>query len=73
VAHYLDIVPDRRIVCSCAMRQDERKMSASPATVGFMPEGVGSRPVITGQGAFLDSWDDAARAGCSTICTRRYA
>jgi uncharacterized protein YndB with AHSA1/START domain len=58
-AHYLDIVPDRRIVYSYVMHIDERKISASLATVEFKPAGTGTRMIITEQGAFLDGYDDA--------------
>jgi uncharacterized protein YndB with AHSA1/START domain len=58
-AHYLDIVPDRRIVYSYVMHLDERRISVSLATLEFLPEGAGTRLVVTEQGAFLDGYEDA--------------
>jgi len=58
-AHYLDIVPDQRIVYSYVMHIDDRKISASLATVEFEPSGAGSRLIVTEQGVFLDGYDDA--------------
>ena len=58
-AHYLDIVPDRRIVYSYVMHLDDRKISVSLATVEIAPAGTGARLVITEQGVFLDGYDDA--------------
>jgi uncharacterized protein YndB with AHSA1/START domain len=57
-AYYLDIVPDRRIVYSYVMRLDERRISVSLATVECLPDGAGTRLVITEQGAFLDGYED---------------
>jgi len=57
--HYLDIVPDRRIVYAYDMHLDDRKISVSLATVEFEPAGAGTRLIYTEQGAFLDGYDDA--------------
>ena len=57
-AHYHDIVPDRRIVYSYAMRLDGRRISASLATIEFLAEGAGTRLIVTEQGAFLDGYED---------------
>jgi uncharacterized protein YndB with AHSA1/START domain len=58
-ATYQDIVPDERIVYAYEMRQDDRKISVSLATLEFKPAGQGTRLVMTEQGAFLDGYDDA--------------
>jgi len=57
-AHYHDIVPERRIVYSYAMRLDGRRISASLATIEFLAEGTGTRLIVTEQGAFLDGYED---------------
>jgi uncharacterized protein YndB with AHSA1/START domain len=57
-AHYLDIVPDRRIVYCYVMHLDERRISVSLATIELLVEGAGTRIVVTEQGAFLDGYDD---------------
>ena len=58
-AHYLDIVPDRRILYCYEMHLDDRKISVSLATVTFEPAGSGTRLIVTEQGTFLDGYDDA--------------
>jgi uncharacterized protein YndB with AHSA1/START domain len=62
-AHYLDIVPLKRIVYAYNMHVDEKKISVSLATIQFEPAGVGgkagTRMTLTEQGAFLDGFDDA--------------
>ena len=61
-AHYHDVVPDRRLVYSYAMRLDGRRISVSLATVEFRPEGAGTRLVLTEQGAFPEGYaDDGSR------------
>jgi uncharacterized protein YndB with AHSA1/START domain len=57
-AHYLDIVPDRRIVYSYVMHLDQRRISVSLATLEFLADGVGTRLIVTEQGAFLDGYAD---------------
>lgn len=57
-AHYLDIVPDRRIVYSYVMHIDDRRISVSLATVEMVPDGTGTRLVVTEQGVFLDGYQD---------------
>jgi uncharacterized protein YndB with AHSA1/START domain len=57
-AYYHDIVPDRRIVYSYAMRLDGRRISVSLATIEYLPEGDGTRLVLTEQGAFVDGYAD---------------
>jgi len=58
-AYYHDIVPERRIVYAYHMHLDGKLISVSLATLQFIAEGVGSRLIITEQGAFLDGYDDA--------------
>ncbi|WP_026621998.1 YndB with AHSA1/START domain [Ensifer sp. WSM1721] len=54
---YLDIVEDRRIVSAYTMAKDDRRISASIATVDLIAEGTGTRFVFTEQAAFLDGLD----------------
>ncbi|SOB93938.1 SRPBCC family protein [Thalassospira xiamenensis] len=57
---YQDIVPDNRIVFAYTMDQDDKRISASVATVELKPEGDGkTRLKFTEQGAFLDGFDKA--------------
>jgi uncharacterized protein YndB with AHSA1/START domain len=58
-AHYLDIVPLRRIVYAYNMHVDDRKISVSLATIELESTAQGTRMKITEQGAFLDGYDDA--------------
>jgi uncharacterized protein YndB with AHSA1/START domain len=58
-AVYFDAVPDRRLVYAYEMRQNERKISVSLATIELKPEGARTRLVVTEQGAFLDGYADA--------------
>jgi uncharacterized protein YndB with AHSA1/START domain len=58
-AHYLDIVPLRRIVYAYNMHVDDRKISVSLATIELEAAGKGTRMKVTEQGAFLDGYDDA--------------
>ena len=57
-AIYHDIVADRRIVYSYAMRLDDRRISVSLATIEILPDGAGTRLIVTEQGAFLDGYED---------------
>jgi uncharacterized protein YndB with AHSA1/START domain len=57
---YHDIVPDRRIVYSYAMRLGERRISVSLTTIDIEPAGSGTRFVFTEQSVFLDGYDDLA-------------
>ena len=56
--HYLDIVPNQRIVYSYAMRLDERLISISLATLEFNTAGAGTRFVFTEQCVYLDGYSD---------------
>ncbi len=54
------LVPEQRLVYAYEMHLDERKISASLATIELKPVGVGTRLIVTEQGAFLDGFDDAS-------------
>jgi uncharacterized protein YndB with AHSA1/START domain len=56
-AQYQEIVPERRIVYSYVMDQDDTRISVSVATVEFKPSGAGTQLIFTEQGAFLDGHD----------------
>jgi uncharacterized protein YndB with AHSA1/START domain len=58
-AVYFDVVPNQRLVYGYEMRQDDRKISVSLATIELAPAGEGTRLKVTEQGAFLDGYDDA--------------
>jgi uncharacterized protein YndB with AHSA1/START domain len=58
-SRYFDSVPDQRIVYAYAMHLDDVKISVSLATIEFEPVGIGTRLVVTEQGAFLDGYDDS--------------
>ena len=57
---YLDIVPDRRIVFSYSMTSRGTPISVSLTTVEIMPDGQGTKLLLTEQVAFLDGKDNAA-------------
>lgn len=48
-----------RIIYSYVMHLDGRKISVSHATIEIMPEGQGTRFVLTEYGDYLDGYDDA--------------
>ncbi|MEI3850490.1 MULTISPECIES: SRPBCC family protein [Ensifer] len=54
---YLDIVENRRIISAYTMTQNDKRISASIATVDIRPDDKGSRIVFTEQVAFLDGLD----------------
>jgi uncharacterized protein YndB with AHSA1/START domain len=58
-AIYCDVIADERLVYSYEMHLDDRKISASLATLELKPTGTDTRLVMTEQGAFLDGYDDA--------------
>ena len=59
-AIYHDVVLNERLIYSYVMRLDEKKISASLATIELVAEGPKkTRLTITEQGAFLDGYDDA--------------
>jgi len=47
------------VIYSYEMHLDDRKISVSLATLELKPAGIGTRLVMTEQGAFLDGYDDA--------------
>jgi uncharacterized protein YndB with AHSA1/START domain len=57
-AIYLDIVPEARLVYAYTMHLDERKISASLATVEIASAPGGSRLTITEQGVFFNGYKD---------------
>jgi uncharacterized protein YndB with AHSA1/START domain len=54
---YLDIVPDRRIVFAYSMTMNDRRISASLASVELTPDGDGTRLKFTEQAAFFEGGD----------------
>lgn len=60
-AHYLDIVPERRIIYAYEMSFRGQRLSASLATVEFAPSGAQTHMTFTEQVAFLGATD--ARRG----------
>ena len=58
-AVYLDVIPEQRLVYAYEMHLDDRKISASLATLELQPASAGTRLIVTEQGAFLDGFDDA--------------
>jgi uncharacterized protein YndB with AHSA1/START domain len=48
-----------RIIYSYVMHLDDRKISVSQATIEIVPDGQGTRLVLTEYGDFLDGYDDA--------------
>jgi uncharacterized protein YndB with AHSA1/START domain len=59
-AVYQDIVQDARIVYSYEMTMDGQRISVSVATLEFLPDGTGTRFILTEQGAYLDGLDTCA-------------
>lgn len=51
---YLDIVPNRRILMASTMTIGEKCVSASLATIEFLPADEGTEVVLTHQGAFFE-------------------
>jgi uncharacterized protein YndB with AHSA1/START domain len=60
-ACYQDIVEDSRIVYSYEMTMNGRRISVSVTTLEFLPDGDGSRLILTEQGAYLDGLDTSAQ------------
>ena len=56
--HYLDIVPNERIIYSYGMHLDDRHISISLATVELKPAGMGTRLIFTEQAIMLDGYSD---------------
>jgi uncharacterized protein YndB with AHSA1/START domain len=59
-AVYQDIVENARIVYSYEMTMDGQRISVSVATLEFLPDGSGTRFILTEQGAYLDGLDTCA-------------
>ncbi|MBW8786476.1 MAG: SRPBCC family protein [Rhizobium leguminosarum] len=57
-AHYIDIVPDARIIYAYEMKLGESRISASLTTVAFEAEPGGTKMVFTEQVVFLDGYAD---------------
>jgi uncharacterized protein YndB with AHSA1/START domain len=55
---YYDIVPNSRIIYSCAMRIDDVPISTSLMTVTFAAQGPGTKLIFTEQAVFVDGYDD---------------
>ncbi|HJQ42996.1 MAG TPA: SRPBCC family protein, partial [Jatrophihabitantaceae bacterium] len=60
-ALYQDIVENSRIVYSYEMTMNGQRISVSVATLEFIPDGDGTRLVLTEQGAYLDGLDTSAQ------------
>jgi uncharacterized protein YndB with AHSA1/START domain len=58
-AIYHDVIPLERLVYSYVMHLDEKKISASLATMQLRADGARTTLMVTEQGAFLDGYDDA--------------
>lgn len=56
--HFLDIVPDARIVFSYYIQAAERRLSVSLVTVEFEPSRKGARMIYTEQIGFLDGHEN---------------
>jgi uncharacterized protein YndB with AHSA1/START domain len=54
---YLDILPGQRIVFAYTMTLGDKRISASQATVEFLPDGKGTIMAFTEQGAFFEGSD----------------
>jgi len=58
-ATYYDVIENERLVYCYEMHLDDRKISVSVATLQLKADGKRTRLMVTEQGAFLDSYDDA--------------
>jgi uncharacterized protein YndB with AHSA1/START domain len=58
-ATYHDVIPNQRLVYSYVMHLDEKKISASLATMQLQAAGSKTTLKVSEQGAFLDGYDDA--------------
>jgi len=58
-AVYFDVVPNERLIYAYEMHLDDRKISASLATLTLAPDPQGALLILTEQGVFLDGYDDA--------------
>jgi uncharacterized protein YndB with AHSA1/START domain len=64
---YMNIVPDVRIVYAYDMTMNGKPISASLAAVEFVPEGEGTRMIVTEHGAFFDGLDNVKQREDGTI------
>ena len=55
--HYLDLVPNRRVVFASTMTLAGKCISASLGTVELLPAAAGTRLLFTHQGAFFEGAD----------------
>jgi uncharacterized protein YndB with AHSA1/START domain len=51
---YFDIVPDSRIVSAFAMHENKMRISWTLCTVELIPDGAGTRLILTDQSVFFD-------------------
>jgi uncharacterized protein YndB with AHSA1/START domain len=58
-AVYFDVVANERLIYAYEMHLDDRKISASLATLTVAPDAKGALLTLTEQGVFLDGYDDA--------------
>ncbi|HEY3848145.1 MAG TPA: SRPBCC family protein, partial [Acetobacteraceae bacterium] len=58
-AIYHDVIPQERLVYSYVMHLNDKKISASLATLQLTAAGGKTTLMVTEQGAFLDGYDDA--------------
>lgn len=57
-AHYIDIVPEARIIYAYEMKLGQTRISASLATVAFEAASGGTKMIFTEQVVFLDGYAD---------------
>jgi uncharacterized protein YndB with AHSA1/START domain len=58
--HYVDIVPNRRIIYAMTVARGETRLTVSLVTVDFTPRGAECDVCVTDQLAILDGFDTAA-------------
>lgn len=58
--HYLDIVPDSRIVSAFNMRERDTRLSATLCTVELLANGSGTKLILTDQSVFFDGRETPA-------------
>lgn len=70
--HFLDIVPDERIVSAGTMHDGETRSSATLCTIEFVAENSGTLLVLTDQSAFLGAGEMPAdrKSGWGKIIDR---
>ena len=66
-AHYLDVVPGKRIIYAYAMNTGRVQTSASLATIEFSGQKRITKMTYTEQAAFLDAADAKVRSGGTEI------